>query len=376
MSGTRESRILIVDDQRDVARVLRASLELLKRGYFIVDVPSGEEAMLELQSKSFDLIVADYRLPGMSGAEFLKRARKRTPGVKAIMITGHSVAEVKKELGDIEVSDIFSKPLDTEAFTDAVERALSGAEKARKPGVTPAEEKLPEFDEAAVSRTLGSLVTELGANAVAFVNREGKVMLRQGHIDEDLRFSELAILLAYNFTTTAEISTYLGAGASGAVHYYDGKNHDIYALAVGTDFFVAIVFPGGSQKQMGPVLRFGKEAAQKIVDQIAEEAPAKAPAKAPGVKPEEEALLRAKTGPLAAAVVEALARAEAEQEEEAGPMLDIDLDDLDAALEDVGDVDSFWEKVAAEAEAEDTDEGTRAPDDVPRISLFRDAEEE
>ncbi len=376
MSGTRESRILIVDDQRDVARVLRASLELLKRGYFIVDVPSGEEAMLELQSKSFDLIVADYRLPGMSGAEFLKRARKRTPGVKAIMITGHSVAEVKKELGDIEVSDIFSKPLDTEAFTDAVERALSGAEKAKKPGITPAEEKLPEFDEAAVSRTLGSLVAELGANAVAFVNREGKVMLRQGQIDEDLRFSELAILLAYNFTTTAEISTYLGAGASGAVHYYDGKKHDIYALAVGTDFFIAIVFPGGSQKQMGPVLRFGKEAAQKIVDQIAEEAPTKAPAKASGVEPEEEALLRAKTGPLAAEVVEALARAEAEQEEEAGPMLDIDLDDLDVALEDVGDVDSFWEKVAAEAEAEDTDEGARAPDDVPRISLFRDAEEE
>jgi CheY-like chemotaxis protein len=376
MSGTRESRILIVDDQRDVARVLRASLELLKRGYFIVDVPSGEEAMLELQSKSFDLIVADYRLPGMSGAEFLKRARKRTPGIKAIMITGHSVAEVKKELGDIEVSDIFSKPLDTEAFTGAVERALSGAEKAREPGVTPAEEKLPEFNEDAVSRTLASLVTGLGANAVAFVNREGKVVLRQGQIDEDLRFSELAILLAYNFTTTAEIATYLGEGTSGAVHYYDGKRHDIYALAVGTDFFIAIVFPGGSQKQMGPVLRFGREAAQKIVDQIAGEAPAKAPARASDVKPEEEALLRAKTGPLAAEVVEALARAEAEQEEEAGPMLDIDLDDLDAALEDVGDVDSFWEKVAAEAETEAADEDARTPDDVPRFSLFRDAEEE
>ena len=40
----KEFRILIVDDQREVARVLRTSLELLDRGYHIVDVPSAEEA--------------------------------------------------------------------------------------------------------------------------------------------------------------------------------------------------------------------------------------------------------------------------------------------------------------------------------------------
>src|SRR4051812_3257202 len=105
-------RILIVDDRREVARVLRTSLELLNQGYLITDVPSGEEAMLELGRIRFDLMVTDYRLPGMTGVELIKRARRRTPDLQVMVITGQSLNDVQRDLGDLSVVGLFAKPLD------------------------------------------------------------------------------------------------------------------------------------------------------------------------------------------------------------------------------------------------------------------------
>jgi CheY-like chemotaxis protein len=383
MTEDREFRILIVDDQRDVARVLRASLELLNRGYFIVDVPSAEEAMLEIRSKPFDIIVTDYELPGMTGSEFIKRIRKRTPGIQALVITGHPPAKIKESLGGVEVSGIFEKPLDTQAFTNAVVRALHGEEEtAEIPAVSAALGQIPEFNEKPIALLLGSLGADLGANAVAFVDRAGNVLLRQGQLDEGMRFSELAVLLAYNFTTTAEISEYLGEGPSGAVHYYDGSSYDIYALSVGLHFFVIIVFPGGSQKQMGPVLRFGKAAVTQMIDEIGEAALSTggvapeeaAPEEAvPEVAPEEEA-----GEAVAEAVTEAVAEfaVPVEQEEiEVLPELEIDLDELDAALAgDASDTDAFWAE-AAENEGSYDDE-TMSLEEAREMGIISDIGED
>ena len=67
--------ILLVDDQREVRRIMRASLEMLNRGYAIAEVPSGEEALLELARQRYDLLITDQRLPGLSGLELLGRVR-------------------------------------------------------------------------------------------------------------------------------------------------------------------------------------------------------------------------------------------------------------------------------------------------------------
>lgn len=277
MSEQREARILIVDDQRDIARVLKTALELLNRGYFVVDVPSGEEAILEVQRKEFDIVVAENRLPGMTGPELIIRLRRKNPGLKAVLITSTPIAEVKREIREkgIEVLvGIFEKPIDTAAFTAAIESAVFGERSERGPKAPPvvaAEDPLgdiPEIDQGQVSRVLSSMMRDLGASAVVFSDRKGRVLLSEGQLDQALRFTELTVLLAYNFTTTAQISGYLGDEPSTAVHYYDGNWFDIYALSAGAHYFITIVFPGGSQKQMGPVLRFGKPAVQQIVAEL------------------------------------------------------------------------------------------------------------
>lgn len=373
MSDEREGRILIVDDQRDVARILKSSLEILKRGYYIVEVPSGEEALLEIQRKEFDILVTDYRLAGMKGTELIERARKRTPSLKAIVITGTSLDEVQQELGDTAIEAIFLKPIDTDIFAEAVARALLGDQPTIEPAdVQDETSPIPEFPEGLVARQLSSLLRDLGAGAVVFVDRIGKIMLTEGALDQSLRFSELAVLLAHNFTTTVEISNYLGNAPSSAVHYYDGNWHDIYVLSVGMHFFLVIVFPGGSQKQMGAVLRFGKPAVQEIIDNIGEAAlvafpeeyeplaedPPQGPVAEPATFleeiPQPPSSRRPKTSPL--------------------PTIDLDLDSLDAELASVsGEAENFWDTVAGDASGLIDD--TISADEAMQLGLLSEDEE-
>lgn len=373
MTSEREPRILIVDDRREVARVLRTTLELQNKGYRITDVPSGEEAMLEIQRVQFDLMVTDLRLPGISGPELIRRAAKRSPGMQFMVISGHTVSEVHRELGDLQVVGVFEKPLDTSAFAAEVNLVLLGETEVEESFVAQAEGGFAaEIDLDAVSRVLDRLMTDLASRAVVFLNRSGKVLRRSGLIDESLRFSELAVLLANNFTTTAEISTYLGDCSSTAVHYYSGNWHDIYALSVSLDYFLVVVFPSGSQKQMGPVLRFGKGAVDRLAGfiQWTEDVSTAAPETTPRTLDTGPLILK-KTGPLnkmpeepkpMGALAEARARAAAKrkeeeerveeeveifafaelQQEESAEKIELNLDDLDAGLGELDDLDNFW----------------------------------
>ena len=358
MSVEREARILIVDDQRDIARVLRTALELSNRGYFVIDVPSGEEAILELGRVEFDVLVTDYRLPGMSGPELLRRVRKVRPGIKALLITGLSLSEVNSEVKDLDIFRIFEKPIDTAAFTEAVDVAIYGEQPVEAAGdgayipVGPA----PEFDEAGIRLELSRLNIDLGARGVAFVDQAGNVLIKEGGVEDLPRFGELAMLLANNFATAAEISTHLGDRPSTAVLYFDGNWYDVYALSVGAYFFMTIVYPGGSQKQMGPVLRYGKPAVANIIAIIDEAAAGIQPAEEVEEahwKPEGRRAERARESR------EEARQAETEEEisepfaiqmeADQGEAVDIDLGDLESALEgDLGDLDSFWEEAGAQ----------------------------
>ena len=56
-------RILLVDDQRDILKLLHSTLDTLGHELEILEAPSGEEALLEAMRSKVDLLVADYRLP-------------------------------------------------------------------------------------------------------------------------------------------------------------------------------------------------------------------------------------------------------------------------------------------------------------------------
>ena len=80
-------RVLLVDDVPDV--LVTAGAFLRQSGYSVVQVGSGDAALALLrQERSFDAIVTDYAMPGLSGLDLVRLARARQPGLPAMIMTG------------------------------------------------------------------------------------------------------------------------------------------------------------------------------------------------------------------------------------------------------------------------------------------------
>jgi CheY-like chemotaxis protein len=85
-SAPSNPNILLVDDNRDGLLVRRTVLEEL--GYRVSIALNGEEGLKLYQSASFDVVVTDYRMPRMNGAELIQRIRKLNPHARIILLSG------------------------------------------------------------------------------------------------------------------------------------------------------------------------------------------------------------------------------------------------------------------------------------------------
>lgn len=118
------TRILVVDDEKNIRRTLRMVLE--GPGYQVVEAGSAEEALRLLDDEDMDLVVLDVRLPGMNGIDALNQIRKR-PGLDAVpvvMISGHASLAEAVHAVQLGAADFLEKPLDRDRVLVSVENAL------------------------------------------------------------------------------------------------------------------------------------------------------------------------------------------------------------------------------------------------------------
>ena len=74
------SRILVVDDEPQIRRVMRTTLAA--RGYEVDDARSGEDALEKLRAGRYDLVLLDINMPGMGGVETCRTIRQERHGVE------------------------------------------------------------------------------------------------------------------------------------------------------------------------------------------------------------------------------------------------------------------------------------------------------
>jgi CheY-like chemotaxis protein len=86
ISPPAQAKILLVDDNRDGLLVRKSLLEEV--GYGVSIATGGEEALRLFKSLPFDVVVTDYRMPGMNGAELIDRMRKLNPNSRVILLSG------------------------------------------------------------------------------------------------------------------------------------------------------------------------------------------------------------------------------------------------------------------------------------------------
>jgi len=84
-------RVLIVDDEEEFVETIVKRLN--DRGLVAEGVMSGQQALDLMQSKDFDVVILDVKMPGMDGIETLREMKKRKPLTEVIMLTGHGSVE-------------------------------------------------------------------------------------------------------------------------------------------------------------------------------------------------------------------------------------------------------------------------------------------
>jgi DNA-binding NtrC family response regulator len=119
----RANKILVVDDEPHVCKVLRELFE--SKGYHVVEAYNGDEALAIHSEEKPDLVLLDIRMPGKDGIETLKELKARDPEVGVIMVTGVLEQEVAQQVIEEGAYDYITKPVNPHSLELAVRRWLN-----------------------------------------------------------------------------------------------------------------------------------------------------------------------------------------------------------------------------------------------------------
>jgi len=123
MSG---STVLIVDDERTLARAIKAFLT--ESGYEAEVAGDAEQALRLLETMRPDVVFSDVRLPGMDGIELLRRIREFDAAIPVIIMTAHGSIEGAVEAVKLGAFDYLKKPVDLEELKLLADRARENSQ--------------------------------------------------------------------------------------------------------------------------------------------------------------------------------------------------------------------------------------------------------
>lgn len=119
--------ILLIDDEELIIKSLRILLE--KNGFNVFIAKNGQDALEISEEESFDLVIADIRMPGMNGVEIIRTIsekidKKNSEKIPVIFITGYADDEIKQKAESLEPVAYIYKPFETSYLMDKIKAAL------------------------------------------------------------------------------------------------------------------------------------------------------------------------------------------------------------------------------------------------------------
>lgn len=105
-------RVLVVDDEENLRHMLQILLR--REGYEPVGAASVDAALVELESRPYDIILTDLRMPGRSGLDLVDEVRKRKLDTTVVVMTAYGSRDVAIEAMKHGAYDYLSKPFEAE----------------------------------------------------------------------------------------------------------------------------------------------------------------------------------------------------------------------------------------------------------------------
>ena len=120
MKGTRKFQALIVDDEQ----IQREMLEgfLTKEGYGVGTAGDGAAALDQFKRSPFDLVLTDFRMPGMDGIQLLKELKRLNPEVVVVLLTAYGAVETAVRAMKEGAHDYLTKPIDLDELLLLIKR--------------------------------------------------------------------------------------------------------------------------------------------------------------------------------------------------------------------------------------------------------------
>ncbi len=124
-------RILIIDDETNIRTMIK--LALTHSGYEVATASDGNEGLQSFgDGSSWDIVLLDQRMPGMSGIDVLREIFRRKPETKLILITAFGTIDLALEAIQAGASDFLRKPFTADTLRTAVKAALERAVEAQR----------------------------------------------------------------------------------------------------------------------------------------------------------------------------------------------------------------------------------------------------
>jgi two-component system response regulator PilR (NtrC family) len=119
---SRCGRILVVDDERSMRELLQ--IVLRREGHQVRLAEDGRTAVSELEREPVDVLISDIKMPGMTGVDVLREAKRIDPDIVGIMVTAYASTDTAVEALRLGAYDYLTKPFDVEELKAKVRNAL------------------------------------------------------------------------------------------------------------------------------------------------------------------------------------------------------------------------------------------------------------
>jgi DNA-binding response OmpR family regulator len=267
MAMEESGKILVVDDSPQISKALNDLLSA--SGYSVRTAPSGERALQILESATFDLIITDLKMTGMTGIDLAREVLQKTPGLPVVILTGFGDMDSVINALRLGVADYLKKPFSFDEVTAVVEREIA---KSKSRQAAPAAVKPPEKpprlyifgqrDLEQIEAVLSRLRAQTTAESAMLVEQAGYVIAAKG-MSSGAEIEPLSNLISDSRSTSASLASLLGEAQDFATSYMEGQRVSVYTTSLGRGLYLAVIVPKGTRQ--GLVWLYAKEAAVEIV---------------------------------------------------------------------------------------------------------------